>query len=49
MVKKKPAFGGYQIVPDEDLSVIIGKKPLSPAEMTKAVWNYIKKNNLAKK
>ena len=46
---KKKAFGGYQIKPDEALAKIIGKKPVSPAQMTKKIWQYIKKKRLAKK
>lgn len=40
------AFGGYQIRPDENLAKIIGNKPVSPAQMTKKVWIYIKKRKL---
>lgn len=47
--KKKKAFGGYQIVPDEKLGAIIGNKPVTPAEMTKNLWTYIKKHKLAGK
>ena len=47
--KKKPAFGGYMIKPDANFAMIVGKKPLSPAQMTKKVWAYIKKKKLAKK
>jgi chromatin remodeling complex protein RSC6 len=45
---KKP-FGGYQIKPDEDLAKIIGSGAVSPSEMTKKIWQYIKKHNLSKK
>lgn len=45
--KKKVAFGGYQIIPDENLAKIIGSKPVTPAEMTKKIWAYIKKNKLS--
>lgn len=44
---KKPAFGGYQIKPDENLAKIIGNKPVTPAEMTKKIWQYIKKKKLS--
>jgi upstream activation factor subunit UAF30 len=44
---KKPAFGGYKIVPDAKLGVIIGNKPLPPSQMTKKIWQYIKKNKLS--
>jgi upstream activation factor subunit UAF30 len=49
MKKKKPAFGGYKIKPDENMAKIIGNKPVSPSEMTKKIWAYIKKKRLAKK
>lgn len=45
--KKKVAFGGYQIKPDEKLAEIIGSKPVTPSEMTKKIWAYIKKHKLA--
>lgn len=46
-LKKKERFGGYKIYPDEDLKEIIGNKPLSPSQMTKKVWNYIKSRKLS--
>lgn len=46
---KKKAFGGYQIKPDATLAMIVGKKPVSPSEMTKKIWQYIKKKKLARK
>lgn len=49
MVKKKKAFGGYLIRPDEKLAAIIGKNALTPAQMTKKIWDYIKKHNLGRK
>jgi len=45
----KKAFGGYQIKPDANLAKIIGNKAVSPAEMTKKLWKYIKSHRLAKK
>lgn len=48
MAKKKP-FGGYQIKPDMNLAKIIGNKAVTPSEMTKKIWQYIKKHKLAKK
>jgi chromatin remodeling complex protein RSC6 len=48
MVTKKKAFGGYHIVPDEHLAKIIGKGKVSPAEMTKKLWKYIKAKKLAR-
>jgi chromatin remodeling complex protein RSC6 len=46
--KGKP-FGGYEIVPDEHLAKIIGRKALSPSQMTKNVWSYIKRKRLARR
>ncbi len=34
------------IQPDAVLGVIVGTKPLSRSQMTKKLWDYIKKNNL---
>ena len=34
------------IQPDAVLAVVIGSKPLPRSEMTKKLWDYIKKNNL---
>ena len=47
--KKGKAFGGYMIRPDANMAKIIGNKPVSPAQMTKKIWAYIKKKRLAKK
>jgi len=47
--RKKPAFGGYKIRPDANLAKIIGKKAVSPSQMTKKIWAYIKKKRLAKR
>jgi len=44
---KKERFGGYKIYPDEALKEIIGNKPLSPSQMTKNIWNYIKSKKLS--
>jgi chromatin remodeling complex protein RSC6 len=49
MATKKKAFGGYQIRPDEHLAKIIGKNAVSPAEMTKKLWQYVKAKKLASK
>jgi len=48
MVKKK-AFGGYHIVPDEHLAKIIGSGKVTPSEMTKKLWQYVKSKKLARK
>lgn len=34
------------VTPDEALAAIVGSKPLPRTELTKALWVYIKKNNL---
>jgi chromatin remodeling complex protein RSC6 len=34
------------VTPDEKLAVIVGSKPLPRTEITKKVWDYIKKNKL---
>ena len=49
MKKKGKAFGGYMIKPDANMAMIIGNKPVSPAQMTKKIWSYIKRKKLAKK
>lgn len=49
MAKKKKAFGGYLIRPDAKLAAIIGRGAVSPAQMTKKIWRYIKSHRLAKK
>jgi hypothetical protein len=50
--KKKPAFGGYTINFAgrlETLEQVFGKKPLAPSQMTKKIWQFVKKNKLAGK
>lgn len=42
---KKKAFGGYNLnFTDchETMEQVFGKKPITPAQMTKKIWNYIK-------
>ena len=34
------------VQPDEKLSEIVGSKPLPRSELTKKLWDYIKKNGL---
>ena len=51
MATKKPAFGGYAINfggRTETVEDVFGKKPVSPSEMTKKLWAYVKRNRLAK-
>jgi len=43
--KRKPNAAFMRPVqPDEKLSVIVGSRPLPRSELTKKLWNYIKKN-----
>ena len=37
------------VQPDGDLSVVVGSKPLPRTELTKKLWDYIKKNGLQDK
>jgi chromatin remodeling complex protein RSC6 len=34
------------VQPDEDLAKIVGSEPLPRGELTKKLWDYIKKNKL---
>jgi len=34
------------VQPDETLAKVVGSKPLTRGELTKAVWDYIKKHKL---
>lgn len=43
--KPNPAFM-KAMQPDEALSAVVGSKPLPRTEITKKLWDYIKKNNL---
>jgi len=44
---KKPNPALMQPVqPDEVLAVIVGSKPIPRSEITKRLWDYIKKNGL---
>ena len=48
--KRKPNAAFMRPVqPDEKLSAIVGSKPLPRSEMTKKLWDYIKKNGLQDK
>lgn len=43
--KRKPNAAFMKPVqPDEKLSAIVGSKPLPRSELTKKLWDYIKKN-----
>jgi hypothetical protein len=49
---KKPTFGGYSINFQgrlDSLESLFGPAPIGPAEMTKKLWNYVKRRGLATK
>jgi hypothetical protein len=49
---KKAAFGGYSINfkgCTDTVESVFGSKPVSPSDMTKKLWAYVKKRRLAKK
>ncbi|MBA3273145.1 MAG: hypothetical protein H0T11_04640 [Chthoniobacterales bacterium] len=37
------------VQPDDKLSAVVGSKPLPRSELTKKLWDYIKKNGLQDK
>lgn len=45
---KRNAQGGLAkpVTPDATLGSVIGTAPLTRAELTKKIWDYVKKNNL---
>ena len=46
-VKKKANAGFLKPVqPDEALAAVVGSKPLPRTDLTKKLWDYIKKNKL---
>ena len=52
MAAKKP-FGGYTIsfasVKDTTVGEVFGNGAITPSEMTKKIWAYVKKNKIAGK
>ena len=49
---KKKAFGGYSISfknRDETLEQVFGKGDVTPSELTKKLWKFIKSKRLANK
>lgn len=42
------ARGGLaqKVQPDDKLSKVVGSQPMTRSEITKKVWDYVKKNNL---
>jgi chromatin remodeling complex protein RSC6 len=47
MAKRKPNAAFMKpVTPDEALAAVVGSKPLPRTELTKKLWEYIKKNKL---
>ena len=47
---KKPAFGGYAISfagRKETIENVFGSKPITPSEMTKKIWAFVKSKSLS--
>lgn len=43
----KPRGGiAQQVTPDAQLAAVVGSSPISRADLTKKIWDYIKANNL---
>ncbi len=50
MAKRKPNAAFMKPVqPDDVLAAVVGSKPLPRTELTKKLWDYIKKNGLQDK
>jgi len=50
MAKRKPNAAFLKPVqPDEALAAVVGSKPLPRTDLTKKLWDYIKKNGLQDK
>lgn len=48
--KKRKPFGGYSIDftnRHETMEEVFGKKNITPAQMTKTLWKFVKKHRLA--
>jgi upstream activation factor subunit UAF30 len=47
MAKRKPNAAFMKpVTPDDALAAVVGAKPLPRTELTKKLWEYIKKNKL---
>ncbi len=44
--RKMNAAFAKPVQPDEKLAAVVGSKPLPRTELTKKLWDYIKKNKL---
>ncbi len=52
MATKKAAFGGYAIHfkgCSDTIESVMGSAPIGPSEMTKKIWEYVKRKKLGKK
>jgi hypothetical protein len=52
MAEKKAAFGGYTVNfagRKETAEEIFGSHPIPPSQMTKKIWEYVKKHHLSSK
>ena len=50
MAKRKPNAAFMKpVTPDDALAAVVGAKPLPRTELTKKLWEYIKKNGLQDK
>lgn len=52
MADTKKAFGGYQLLFEgrtETMEQVMGSVPVSPADMTKKLWAWVKKHKLSNK
>jgi len=50
MAKRKPNAAFMKpVTPDDSLAAVVGAKPLPRTELTKKLWDYIKKNGLQDK
>lgn len=50
MAAKKLAFGGYTINfkgQADTVEDVFGKAPITPSEMTKKIWAYVKRKKLS--
>jgi chromatin remodeling complex protein RSC6 len=43
---KKPSALSKPVQPSAELAKVVGKDPMPRTEVTKKIWDYIKKNNL---
>ena len=50
MAKRKPNAAFMKpVTPDDALAAVVGAKPIPRTELTKKLWDYIKKNGLQDK